>query len=315
MVKCKECGKEFKNDRGLHAHIKLHKLKVQDYYYKHFPRKDLHTGEFITFKNKDQYLNSDFNNKNNMRLWLKKSPKDTVEKYCKEILLKRKERKKLNFSPSQIELRTITAPPLQFYNETFGDYYKLCESLGFNNKFKTVPKKKLESDFKGDDSDYSILVDTREQQPLKFNYQMQVETLPFGDYAFSDLKMSCNCFIERKSLNDFIGTLSGGYTRFRNEIERAIFNDCYLVVLVERNLNECKSFNYLSEIKKKMSSLKVTPDYIFHNVRELIQDYHQLQFLFVDSREESVRVIEKIFTTGCAYKDIDLQYAYDMKFL
>ena len=61
MVKCKECGKEFKNDRGLHAHIKLHKLKVQDYYYKHFPRKDLHTGEFITFKNKDQYLNSDFN--------------------------------------------------------------------------------------------------------------------------------------------------------------------------------------------------------------------------------------------------------------
>ena len=83
---------------------------------------------------------------------------------------------------------------------------------------------------------------------------MQVETLPFGDYAFSDLKMSCNCFIERKSLNDFIGTLSGGYTRFRNEIERAIFNDCYLVVLVERNLNECKSFNYLSEIKKKMST-------------------------------------------------------------
>jgi len=315
MTKCKECEKEFKNDRGLHAHIKLHKLKVQDYYYKFFPRKDLHSGEKILFKNKEQYLSSDFNNKNNMRYWLKSSPKKVAQRYAKDILLKRKKRKKLNFAPSQIELRTITAPPVQFYNDIFGDYYEVCKELDLKNKFKILPKERLTVDPKHDKDDYSILVDTREQQPLKFSYPIEVQTLPFGDYALSDLKLSCNCFIERKSLNDFIGTLSGGYSRFRNEIERAIFNDCYLVVLVERNLNDCKSFNYLSEIKKKMTTLKVTPDYIFHNVRELLQDYHQLQFLFVDGREESARVIEKILTTGCAYKDIDLQYAYDMKLL
>ena len=91
--------------------------------------------------------------------------------------------------------------------------------------------------------------------------------------------------------------------------------DCYLVVLVERNLNDCKSFNYLSEIKKKMATLRVTPEYIFHNVRELTQTYKKLQFLFVEDRKEASRVAEKIFTSGCVFKDIDLQYAYDSKLL
>ena len=49
MVKCKNCGKEFENDRQLHAHIKAHKLKVADYYHQYFDRRDKYSGGLINF--------------------------------------------------------------------------------------------------------------------------------------------------------------------------------------------------------------------------------------------------------------------------
>ena len=60
MVKCQACGKEFEKDRGLHLHIKAHKLSIGDYYHKYYPRRDRYTNELIKFKNKDQYFSSDF---------------------------------------------------------------------------------------------------------------------------------------------------------------------------------------------------------------------------------------------------------------
>ena len=53
MVDCKECGKDFTSDRSLHAHLKAHKLKVKDYYYKFFPRRDRYDNKLINFINKD----------------------------------------------------------------------------------------------------------------------------------------------------------------------------------------------------------------------------------------------------------------------
>ncbi len=36
---CKECGKEFKTFKGLHLHLRSHKMTMGDYYIKHFPKK------------------------------------------------------------------------------------------------------------------------------------------------------------------------------------------------------------------------------------------------------------------------------------
>ena len=91
MVKCQECGKEFDKDRGLHLHIKAHKLSISDYYHKYFPRKDRHTGDLIKFKNKEQYFSSDFNSKTNLKSWLKKVSIDKAQAYCRDILQKRKD--------------------------------------------------------------------------------------------------------------------------------------------------------------------------------------------------------------------------------
>ena len=311
MVSCRECKEEFENYVDLHRHFRSHKMLLVDYYNKHYPRKDLLTNEFIKFKNRNQYLSDDFNTKTNMKKWLKSLHVEKAKEYCESILLKRKEDKGIEYSPSQVELRSLLTPPTQYFNELFGDYYKLCERLGLKNKY-IIPADIIEgAEWKK--PEYEILIDTREQKPLKFeNRKVQVVTLKFGDYAFSNDKATCGCYIERKSLSDFIGTMSGGYERFINEIERSQEQNAYLIVLVEESLQNALSFKFLPHISKK---IKASPEFIFHRARSLIQSYPRIQFLFVNGRKESTRVIEKIFTSGCIHEKIDLQLAYDNKVL
>jgi ERCC4-type nuclease len=66
-----------------------------------------------------------------------------------------------------------------------------------------------------------ILIDTREQRPLRFPPELEVDcgaaTLPAGDYSvrgFTSL-----IALERKSVADLIGTLTKGRERFENELD------------------------------------------------------------------------------------------------
>ena len=286
-------------------------MLLVDYYHKYYPKKDLLTNEFIKFKNREQYLSDDFNTKTNLKKWLKSLHKEKAQEYCEAILLKRKEDKGIKYAPSQVELRSLLSPPTQYFNEIFSDYYDLCDRLGLENKY-TNPKEIIDGKWKANEG-HEILIDTREQKPLKFEgRKTQVVTLKFGDYAFSNEEVSCGCCIERKSLSDFIGTMSGGYERVLKESERSQEETAYLVILVEESLQNALSFKYLPYISKK---IKATPEFIFHRVRGLVQKYPRIQFLFVNGRKESSRIIELIFTSNCVHEKIDLQLAYDNKFL
>jgi len=309
-VICKVDGKEFKDEKSLHLALRGYGLNKEKYYHAYYPKKDLLTGETINFKTKDQYLNSDFNDKNNMKKWLKEQPLDQAQEYCKNLLIKRKKDKNLIYSPSQIELRTIMSPSIVFYNKIFHDYYDICSSIGLENKF--IHPSNITNQFTNKlNKKDTIYIDTREQSWLKFDIPFEIKTLSFGDYACSN--DNCGCYIERKSLSDFISTLSvKNFDRFKNEIDKAQKNNSYLIVIVEEKLANALSFQYLPHISKK---IKATPEYIFHNVRSLIQEYSNLQFLFVDGREEMKRTIESIFASKCFYSKVDLQLAYDLKLL
>lgn len=306
MVKCKLCQQGFKDDKSFHAHLKSHKLRMVEYYQNHEPRYDLLTGELINFKSKDYYFSNDFNNKINLKKWLKSQPAEKRQEYLSNFLKKRKEKHSLKFAPSEVELRSITSPAIPFYQEVFGDYYSCCASLGMERKYE-YPDSLLKYNEK---EGFKIFIDTREQKPLVIDYPTELKGLKFGDYALSD--PNCKCYIERKSIADFIGTLSGGYERFCREIERALAADASLVVLVERPLQECLSFQHLNYVSKK---IKVTPEFVFHNVRDIIQKYPSVQFLFVDGREECVRVMKRIFFSDGEFKKYDLQLMYDLKLL
>lgn len=309
-VICKIDNKEFKDEKSLHLALRGYGLNKEKYYHQYYPKKDLLTGETINFKTKEQYFNSDFNDKNNMKKWLKDQPIEKAQEYCTSLLVKRKEEKNIIYSPSQVELRTIMSPSVIFYNKIFNDYYDVCSSVGLTNKF--IHPGNITNQFKLKlTTRDTIYVDTREQSWLKFNIPFEIKTLPYGDYTSSN--DNCNCYIERKSLSDFISTLSSGnLNRFKNEIQKAKNDNAYIVVVIEEKLQNALSFQYLPHISKK---IKATPEFIFHNVRSLIQDYDNLQFLFVDGREETKRTIEAILASKCFYKKVDLQLAYDLKIL
>jgi hypothetical protein len=309
-VICKVDGKEFKDEKSLHLALRGYGLNKEKYYHTYYPRRDLLTGDTINFKSKDQYLNSDFNDKNNLKKWLKQQTIEKAQEYCRGLLVKRRNDKNLIYAPSQIELRTIMSPSIIFYNKIFDDYYELCSDIGLENKF--IHPNIITNQFKNKlNSKNTIYVDTREQNWLKFDIPFEIKTLPFGDYTANN--DNCNCYIERKSLSDFISTLSvKNFDRFKNEIEKAHVNNSYLIVIVEEKLSNALSFQYLPHISKK---IKATPEYIFHNVRQLMQEYSNLQFLFVDGRTEMKSSIEAILASNCFYKKVDLQLAYDMKLL
>lgn len=312
---CIICEKEFENDRKLHSHLKAHKIRMVEYYQTHYARHDRYDGKIIKFKNKQQYFTSDFNNRGNLKKWLISTAKEEAQEYCTDLLKKRKNKKKLIYAPTEIELRTTMMPPIHYYNKLFGDYYKLCEEVGLIPKYvepseqmfpKSIDYESLKK------KNISIYVDTREQKPYKLNLPIDVTTLKYGDYTLSDSKICGNLHIERKSIVDFIGTLSGGYERFKREIERAKEADANLVVLTEDTLDHCLAFKNLPYVSKK---IRVTPEFVFHNVRELIQEYPHVQFLFTKGKVEAARVAEVLLLSRGWYDSVDLQNAYDIGML
>ena len=73
--------------------------------------------------------------------------------------------------------------------------------------------------------------------------------------------------------------------------------------------HKVKSYNK----ERVYKNVKATPEFIFHKVRRISQKFPNVQFLFVNGRKEASRIIERIFTAGCAHKQVDLQLAYDLK--
>jgi ERCC4-type nuclease len=80
-----------------------------------------------------------------------------------------------------------------------------------------------------------VIVDTREQTPFSFHHErfagtvVEVGTLDTGDYSLAGL--TSRVAVERKSLPDLVGCLSGGRARFERELQRAVALDAFAVVI------------------------------------------------------------------------------------
>lgn len=304
---CKICNKE--NDDPKHF-WKIHKVTQANYFLQYYNRRDLLTSEPIPFKDIDSYFSTDFINKNNFNKWFKLQSVEVQQKYCKELLSRRKEQKNLIWSLSQVELRSLKMPGMGVYNKLFQNYYLLCEKLGFQNKFSgDYDNITLNSSFNKyvvTETDYMI-IDSRESRPLKFDIPILVKKLEVADYCFS--ANPCLVF-ERKSINDFYSTLTSGLNRFKNELNKSKELGLFVVIIVEGDLSKIASFPHIPYFKTKV---RASSDFVFHNMRELIQSYDNLQFLFVGGRREMSRVILTISRSHNLYKSHDLQFLYDFK--
>jgi ERCC4-type nuclease len=95
--------------------------------------------------------------------------------------------------------------------------------------------------------------------------------------------------IERKSLNDLVGSLSKGYKRFRKEIIRAKENNIQLIILIEASMTKVlkgieESYRSGDEILQQLFTIMVR---------------HKVPFHCCNNREESSRwIIEKFLALG-----------------
>jgi hypothetical protein len=299
---CCACKQSFKNLAALHRHVKKkEELELEQYYHLYFPKKDLLTGEMIAYKDNDQYFSSTFSSKENMGMWFKANlDTDKARNLGKELLRVRAERKKMKYAPSQVELRTVDTPSIVTYNKLF-DYNSLCQDLGLKTRFdyrspSLQPFKEIK-----------ILVDTREQNPFKFKDSV-VRKLDVGDYTAAEPNYA-DIYIDRKSPEDFFGTFFAeqSVARFTREVERAKSYGFYLFVVVETSINN--ALNYQSTFFK----VKHFPLLTFHNVRELLQKFDNLQFVFAQNRFTAQQLTTIILNQGEAAKGYDWQFLVDTK--
>lgn len=294
---------------ALHEHIKP-LMKRETYYRLYHSRKDLLTGEDIPFKDAAQYLSTDFVSKSNMRKWVLANPKEGRE-WAIKWLKQRKESKSLIYAPSQAELRSLCSPSMPYY-DSVGGYYNITRDLGFTDRY--IGQDPV---FTYYISGATVIQDTREQTPLSLSAKTEVRKLEYGDYGLA-APHDRGIYIERKSLNDFVGSLTtrkivrkrkgedSSFERLERELARAQEAGHYIVMLVESSIDDALNFDDLPWMRHG----KASPSYIWHNLRELLARFPlSFQVVFANGRADAARKALKIFKMGEQVRTLDLEYA------
>jgi len=185
---------------------------------------------------------------------------------------------------------------LEHYTISYND---ICKDLGLITKYNysNTELKKVKLIDK-------IIIDSREQQPLKFEPTIKTEVLclKVGDYCKIQ-DVSNQIVVEKKSLSDLLGTISKGFERFHRELNRAEEKNTKVLVVVDTKFSSVLSFNYLPHIHSKCS-----PEFIFSRIRELIQNYPNIQFIFCDGRKQASDITHFALSYGKDLMEWDLQY-------
>jgi len=303
-MQCLECSDEFSTERGLHLHIsKKHKVSLENYYHKYVPRFDKYSKELIVFKNFEDYSHRDFNTKENFAKWCFSEDPSEVKSYVVKAFKTRAEDKESLLVPSNVELKSLFLPSWLGLLRIFGsreNVIKAFSKAGMKFKYNYLS----DPSFSEEEPEY--LVDTREQLPLDLPNSKKMK-LSCGDYTTSGPLFS-DVFIERKSLEDLVSTLTSGASRFQDEIERADDFGYYLIVLIENKVSN--TINYGPE---NSFSKYINGKFVFHKIREICSKYKNIQFLFSDSRENSKILMSKIFKMKSSVRNYDLEFLKDIK--
>jgi hypothetical protein len=305
---CAACKYESSEKEAFLNHVKSHNLSIKNYCEKYLKKKDLFSGEDIKFKSFEQYLLTDFASRSNMMSWFRLEKNGLAKKYITDKIKDFSFVKGVSILPSCSEFRTISyLPSLKTINYFFEDLNFFTHSCGLKSRYNyNLNELKLNFIFQNN----KIIVDTREQKPILFkDVETERKKLDFGDYSCDE-----SLSVERKSLNDFVSTLSSGFERFNKEILRASLNFGYIVVVVDTDINKFLSFNYSSRVGKYS---KVSTDFIFHRMRELSREFpDNLQFCFSGGRKESANLIKFILSNKKEdISKIDIQYCIDKKYI
>lgn len=135
-----------------------------------------------------------------------------------------------------------------------------------------------------------IIIDSREQRPLKFIHpyitETRVEKLDVGDYGveFTD-GYRPPFYFDRKSVVDLFGTMTNGYQRFKECIKRAQETNVQLFVIVEAPMTEVLKGSEYSKVNGISVVMKLFTLWVKYGV----------QTVFVSDRREMSEYITQFF--------------------
>ena len=275
-------------------------MYVADYYVKHYPRFNKLNGNPLPFKKKEEYFQNDFINRSQLVKWCDTAPAAEVKEYIVKLGKRRINRKKYKKAPFYLELSKRQLPDLDTYKKHFGTYTKACEAMGAKPIFyKGMPKEFYK------DIDVEVLIDTREQQPLKFS-KSQILKLDFGDYTLGGNNFA-NTFVDRKSAGDFLSTFGGQVDRFRREMQRCVELDSYMYIVIEKPLATIEKEAIFTKGRR---SPKL--NWVFSNLISIQHEFAgHCQFVFTNNRAHSEEIIPKLLYLGNKLWNVDIQYFLD----
>jgi hypothetical protein len=279
---------------------KVENTAQKEYYEKYFPKFDLFNGNPIPFSRVEDYSTRLFIDKRSEFAYLRRNGLQAVSG---DVLMKQladcsaKSRGRL---PTYCEWRSSKNLRYDFMDKEgfFLEFVERARANGINSNFD-YSARWLQFESK----ECEILVDTREQQPL---FDCEKTTINVGDYTLSKENYN-GVHVDRKSKADFIGTFTKGLDRFRKECEKARAMDITIVVLIEETYQKC--FTYLP---LKFTKQKVTGESAFHGLRKISREFPEVQFLFVDGREEAKEYIKMLLNNKNIIESVDLQFMYEL---
>ena len=118
---------------------------------------------------------------------------------------------------------------------------------------------------------FEITIDQQEKQPWHFDptlVKTRIAHIKTGDYCVTGDR---GFAIERKSLNDFLGTISTGWDRFQREINRASVAGFHLPVIVEARFSDILfAVSAQGEITPPQHDHpKLTPGFVLKRIGEM----------------------------------------------
>lgn len=125
-----------------------------------------------------------------------------------------------------------------------------------------------------------IIIDTREQKPLKFTGHETIRRkLDEGDYNVEELENEI--VIERKTVEDFYGTITRGHNRFKNEILRARDKNKKFYMFLEGSINDVLDYvrtrgRNSEAIRKTIKTMELRYELIFVECKTRISMSRQI---------------------------------------
>ncbi len=139
--------------------------------------------------------------------------------------------------------------------------------------------------------DFTIIVDTREQQPWTFeNHAVSNRKLDTGDYSIDGLENILG--IERKkSISEFANNITE--SRYQDVVSR-LSQLKYSFLLLEFNLEDVFIYPIGSTVPKRMwSKIKISPAFIIKNILEL-ELSHNIKVMFCGNSHNAQKMAEYI---------------------